>query len=78
MASLSTCHLCVLPWMANLGQLINIARFIEKWMFVCVRVSVCVSFNHVEFALRIYYHSLFHTPFTFVFHVGIREKSPLW
>ena len=67
-ASLSTCHLGVLPWMAillNLAifygtvlfeQLINIARYIETWMFVRVRVSAyaCVSFNRVEIALHIY------------------------
>ena len=54
MASLPTCHLVVLHWMTILfnrvnfcmalfEQFINIARFIEMWMFVrvCV-VSACV------------------------------------
>ena len=75
MASLSTCHLGVLSWMAILlilvifyvialfEQMINIARFIEMWMFVCVCVSAYVE---VEVALRLHCHSLFHTPFRVV------------
>ena len=38
-------------------QLINIARFVEMWMFVRVCASV-----EVEVALHIYFHSIFHTP----------------
>ena len=75
MASLYTCHLGVLPWMAicfNLvhlllhtlfEQLINIARYIEIWIVVHAIAYVCVSFNQVEVALHIYFHPLFHTPF---------------
>ena len=60
MASLPTCHLGVLPWMAILlnvvkilfEHLINIARLIDMWVFVrvCVSAYVCVSFNQVEVA----------------------------
>ena len=34
-------------------QLINIAQYIETWMFVrvCVSAYVCVSFSQVEVAL---------------------------
>ena len=35
-------------------QLINIARCIEMWMFVCVSGYVCISFNQLEVALHIY------------------------
>ena len=78
-ASLSTCHLGVLPWMAILlsletdlfQQLINIARFIELWMFLrlCVSAYVCAAFNQLEVALQIYCHSLLHTPFNNLYSI---------
>ena len=70
-ASLSTCHLGVLPWVTILfnlvicygtalfEQLINIARFIE----MLVRECECVSFNQVEVATHTYCDSLIHTAF---------------
>ena len=80
MASLSICHLVVLPWMAILlnfdgialfEQLIHIARFIKMWVFVrvCVSAYVRVSFNKVEVALHIYFHSLFHIPFNNLYSI---------
>ena len=38
-------------------------------MRVCVSSYVCVSFNQVEVALHIYWHSLFHIPFNNLYSI---------
>ena len=64
-------------------QLINIPRFIEMWMRVSVKASVCASFNQVEshyINIAIHYfilRSIIYIPFTIVYYVIIRGMCPI-